>query len=212
MPCHRDPPPRELLERVREQVGAVLVVDDGSPDPAAVARVAEAVGAEVFRLPTNRGKGHALVAGISHLLARDPAPTAIVTIDSDGQHPPELVPAFIEAGGRADLVVGDRIARASRMPPERRVANALARGLLALATRRRRVGDTQCGMRLLRGRALHDVRFPPGGYEAETVHLKRCLQAGVAVEWVPMPAVYADERSSFRNVRDTVRVLRALLR
>ena len=71
------------------------------------------------------------------------------------------------------------------------------------------IRDTQCGMRLLRGRALHEVEFPHGGYEAETVHLRRCLAAGVEVAWVPIPAISGDERSSFRPVRDGVRVLRA---
>ena len=93
----------------------------------------------------------------------------------------------------------------------RRLGNRLAGAALAVRTRRR-VRDTQCGMRLLRGRALHEVPFPAGGYEAETVHLKRCLLAGVTVEWVPIPTVYAGEPSSFRSVRDTLRVLAALLR
>ena len=44
------------------------------------------------------------------------------------------------------------------------------------------------------------------------MHLKRCLLAGVPVEWVPIPTVYAGERSSFRSVRDTLEVLVALLR
>ena len=72
--------------------------------------------------------------------------------------------------------------------------------------------DTQCGMRLLRGRALHEVPPPPGGFEAETAHLKRCLRAGVPVAWVPIPAIYEGEPSSFRPLRDSARIARALAR
>jgi hypothetical protein len=65
-------------------------------------------------------------------------------------------------------------------------------------------------MRLLRAHAL-DV-LPRGGYEAETTHLRRVLRAGHAVAWVPIPAIYGSERSSFRPAQDSARVLWALVR
>ena len=65
--------------------------------------------------------------------------------------------------------------------------------------------DTQNGMRLLRGRAL--ATFPAGGYEAETIHLRRVLRDGVPVAWVPIPAIYAEEQSSFRAGRDSASAL-----
>ena len=97
------------------------------------------------------------------------------------------------------------------MPWSRRTANVAVSRMLAARTGKP-VRDSQCGMRLLRGRALHEIPFPSGGYEAETQHLKRCLEAGVDVAWVPIPAIYDGEPSSFRPVRDSVRILRALLR
>jgi hypothetical protein len=211
IPGHLGPPPRELLERTRDLVPAIVLVDDGSPDPAAFVRAAAEVGAGLVRLPRNSGKGHALAAGIAHLLARDPAPDAVVVLDADGQHPPEAIPAFLTAAEDAELVVGDRFGDLRAMPWERRLANRLASLVLAAATGAK-PRDTQCGMRLLRGRALTDVPFPGGGFEAETVHLKRCLLTGVPVAWVAIPALYADEVSSFRPLRDSGRVLAALLR
>ena len=96
------------------------------------------------------------------------------------------------------------------MPFLRRAANRVARGAVAFSSGRT-VGDTQCGMRLLRGRALTEIRFCGGGYEAETVHLKRCLAAGVRIAWVAIPALYGEESSSFRPLRDSLAVLRAAL-
>ena len=210
VPSHREPPARELIEELRAHVGRVLLVDDGSPEPAAGAldALAAATGADLVRLPENRGKGHALAAGIGHL---GRGVEAVLVLDADGQHPPRSIPDFLAAAERAELVVGDRFGDLGSMPRERRLANRLAALALGVVTRRR-IRDTQCGMRLLRGRALRDVPFPAGGYEAETVHLKRCLRAGVAVEWVPIPTVYGNEVSSFRSLRDTLRVLAALLR
>ena len=97
------------------------------------------------------------------------------------------------------------------MPLLRRVANVLTSLAVGVAARAP-VRDTQCGMRLLSGRALRDITFPGGGYDAETLHLRACLAAGVAVAWVPIPALYGDERSSFRAVRDGIAVGKAAIR
>jgi len=94
------------------------------------------------------------------------------------------------------------------MPWQRRLANRATSRLLRLVTGVP-VRDTQNGMRLLRGRAL-ELLPPEGGYEAETRHLRRALTADVRVGWVPMPAIYDGEVSSFRAARDSLAVLWAL--
>jgi glycosyltransferase involved in cell wall biosynthesis len=200
------------VDKVRAQVGDVLLVDDGMPadGAAALARIAAEVGVGLLRLPANLGKGHAIAAGRRHLLSRTPPPQALVVLDADGQHPPASIPALLAAAANAELVIGDRLEDLA-MPPLRRFTNRLASRLLALITGHP-VPDSQCGMRLLRGRALTDVEFPEGRYEAETTHLKRCLRSGVRVSWVTIPALYAGQPSSFRSVRDGTRVLGALLR
>lgn len=213
VPCHRAPPDRSLIEQIRQAVGDVLLVDDGKPEREArvLQRLTEEMGVAYLRLPENVGKGHAVVAGIQHLLSRRPPPQAVVVLDADGQHPPAAIPAFLAAAAEAELVIGDRFDDLAAMPGHRRLANRIASGLLARTTGQA-VRDSQCGMRLLSGRALVDVPFPGGRYEAETRHLKRCLRRGVSVAWVPIPAIYEGEPSSFRAVRDSLRVLGALLR
>jgi Glycosyl transferase family 2 len=177
---------------------------------AELARIAAETGVGLLRLPANFGKGHAIAVGRQHLLSRTPPPQALFVLDSDGQHPPSAIPALLAAAAEAELVIGDRLGDLA-MPPLRRLTNRLASRLLAIVTGHP-VPDSQCGMRLMRGRALTGVEFPGGRYEAETLHLKRCLRSGVRVAWVRIPALYAGEPSSFRNVRDGTRVLGALLR
>jgi hypothetical protein len=133
----------------------------------------------------------------------------VLVIDADGQHPPAAIPGFLAAGRTAELVIGDRFGDLRGMPRQRRLANRTSRRLLELATGRQ-VRDTQNGMRLLRGRAL-ELLPPAGGYEAETRHLKLALREGVPVGWVPMPAIYAGERSSFRALRDSAKVVWAIV-
>jgi Glycosyl transferase family 2 len=212
IPAHLDPPDPALVAEVRAHVGDVLLVDDGMPPDSAaeLARIAAGAGVGLLRLPTNVGKGHAIVAGRRHLLSRMPPPQAIVVLDADGQHPAAAIPALLAAAVDAELVIGDRL-RALGMPRIRRITNRLTSRLLALVTGQP-VLDSQCGLRLLRGRALWRVEFPGGRYESETLHLKRCLRSGVRVAWVRIPALYTGQPSSFRGLRDGTRVLAALLR
>jgi membrane-associated phospholipid phosphatase len=66
-------------------------------------------------------------------------------------------------------------------------------------------------MRLFRAEALRAVQLPSGRYEGETRHLKALISRGHDVGWVPMPAIYGGEPSSFRPVRDTLHVMRAIV-
>ena len=210
VPAHAEPPAEELLERIAAHVGSIVVVSDGMA-PAALdelRRRADGCGADVVALDTRNGKGSALAAGINYLLGRPEPPEAVIVVDADGQHPPEAIPRFVAASGFADLVIGDRLGDMRSMPLARAFGNVVACAAVSLAERRA-VRDTQCGMRLLTRRALREVPFPGGGFEAETLHLRACLAAGVPVMWVPIPALYAGEPSSFRAIRDSVRVLRA---
>jgi glycosyltransferase involved in cell wall biosynthesis len=202
VPCHRKSLSEELLEALQEHVAKVVIVDDGMAAEAA-SRLDELAATrpdvEVVRLPANRGKGHALAAGIARAAA---VADAVLTFDADGQHPAAAVPTFLATVG--DLVIGDRTDRGA-MPWVRRVANQVSNRLLSRATRAA-IPDGQCGMRLLRERALA-IQFPGGRYEAETRHLKACLRAGLKVTWVSIPTIYGSERSAFRPIRDSARVL-----
>jgi dolichol-phosphate mannosyltransferase len=207
MPSYNHVPSPALVVATLEHSDGLVLVDDGSD--AAVARALEAVAGdprvELVRLPERGGKGSAVRAGVAS--ARDRA-GAVVVVDADGQHPPHAIPAFVAAAGDAELVVGDRFGDLRGMPFHRRVANRTTRRLFQLVTGRE-ARDTQNGMRLIRGRAL-DL-LPEGGYEAETRHLREVLQTGLPVAWVPIPAIYESERSSFRVGRDSLRVLWAIV-
>ena len=209
MPSYNDVPSPALVESTLEHVDRLVLVDDGSD--AEIARALDAVAAgdrrrvELVRLPLRAGKGSAVRAGVEH--ARDGA-GAVVVIDADGQHPPSAIPALVAAGRDAELVVGDRFGDFGSMPYHRRLANRTTRRLFQLFTGRE-VRDTQNGMRLLRGRAI-DL-LPAGGYEAETRHLREVLAARLPVAWVPIPAIYENEGSSFRTGRDSLRVLWAIV-
>jgi dolichol-phosphate mannosyltransferase len=192
-------------------VDELVLVDDGAPQTIvdSLEQVAADERVRLLRLGRNGGKGSAVSAGVELLLDESVPPEAIVVLDSDGQHDPERIPAFIEAARSGDVVIGHRRERRA-MPLERRVANRAASLLLA-ARARAWIPDTQNGMRLFRTRALRAVPLPAGGYEAESRHLRALLAAGREVRSVEIPTIYDGEPSGFRPVADTARVARALV-
>jgi membrane-associated phospholipid phosphatase/MFS family permease len=212
VPVHVTDTLEEVVDGLRPHVDDVVVVADGVPaaGEAVLERLATAPGLEIVRLAENAGKGDAVAAGAQAVLARANRPDALIVVDADGQHPPDRVPAFVAAAASADLVIGDRSDDRGSMPWTRRATNSISSALLALRLRRR-IPDSQCGMRLIRTDALERVPFPPGRYEAETHHLIAAAAARLEIAWVPVPAVYDGAESSFRPVADTARVLRAIV-
>jgi glycosyltransferase involved in cell wall biosynthesis len=199
-----------VLARLARAVphAAVIVVDDGSDDD--TARAAARAGAAVLRHPVNLGKGHALATGLA--AAVEGGHDIVVTLDADGQHPPEAIPLLVApvASGAADLVVGAR-ARAGGKPLRRKVANWLSSTLLSRA-----VGfvvpDSQSGFRAMRREVAGTVR--PGGerYEYETEFLFDAARRGYRISAVPVATVYDGAPSHFRYGADTLALASVFLR
>uniref|UniRef100_A0A832I594 Glycosyltransferase family 2 protein n=1 Tax=Eiseniibacteriota bacterium TaxID=2212470 RepID=A0A832I594_UNCEI len=183
----------------------VLVVDDGSRD--GTGEVARRLGARVHAFAGNRGKGAALLAGFALLADRD----AVVTLDADGQHPPESLPRFVAAAeAGADLVIGAR-ERTPDMPAARRFANAFA-SAWASALAGQRLADSQCGYRLYRREVLARTPLTPGRFEFETEVAVRAARLGFRIASVPIPTVYGEERSQIHTLRDVPRIVGTLAR
>jgi glycosyltransferase involved in cell wall biosynthesis len=197
----------EVLTRIARAAPdlSVLVVDDGSRD--ATAEVARMFGARVHSFAGNRGKGFALVAGFGLLRDYD----GVLTLDADGQHPPECILTFVQAFETgADLVLGAR-ARTPDMPAGRRWANAMSSGW-ASAMAGQRISDSQSGFRLYGRALLERTPITPGRYEVETEVAVRAARLGFRLAEVEIPTVYGVEKSQIRVFRDVPRIGGTLLR
>jgi len=183
----------------------VVVIDDGSSDDTAAR--AETAGATVVHQLPNAGKGAALRAGFRYAL--DGGYSAAVTLDADGQHDPDEIPAFLDVfrERRPELVIGKRAF--GEMPPVRRLANTLG-GLTLSAALGRNVPDNQSGYRLI-GRVLLRAMLESdeSGFEFEVEMIARAIALGLPIEWVPIRTIYAGEPSHiepWRHFREFLRV------
>jgi glycosyltransferase involved in cell wall biosynthesis len=194
-----------VVKAVRGYSLHVVVVDDGSGD--ATAAEAEAAGAIVVRHGKNRGKGVALQSGMDHVAGMGLA--CVITMDSDGQHAPEDIPAFLDGylSSGAPVVMGNRMAGdTSVMPRDRYLTNRFMSWLLSCRMGQR-VPDTQCGYRLYRLDMLPYLRTRSGGFAAESEVLIRISRGGFKIASVPIRVIYGTEVSKIRPVRDTFRFI-----
>lgn len=160
----------------------VLVIDDGSTD--ATAQRAEQAGARVVRLTPNRGKGHALRAGIEAARGQ-----ILVFIDADGQDDPDEIPSLLAAlGPDVDMVIGSRFRGTLRAGAITTLNHAGNRALTWLFNRLHgsALTDTQAGFRVVRRRALDVSALRARRYEIETELTLHVLQRGGRVVEVPV--------------------------
>jgi glycosyltransferase involved in cell wall biosynthesis len=196
-----------LVRQTREHLPTVIVVDDGSTD--ATSERATRAGAEVLRHDQPQGKGAALQAGLKR--AREHGFLWALTLDGDGQHSPGDIPGFLDHAGHsgAALVIGNRMADASRMPWLRRQVNRwMSRRLSRLVART--LPDTQCGFRLLRLDAWSRLPIATRHFEIESEMLLAFVGADHLVEFIPIQVIYKAEQSKIHPWRDTVRWFRWL--
>lgn len=198
-----------VLQRILAHLppDAVFVVDDGSRD--ATAQVARQAGVQVLQQPQNRGKGAALVRGFE--AARAAGFTHVVTLDADGQHPPECIPRFLAALADGDVIIGSRLHDPTAMPRERRLSNRATAAILS-ALAGQTIIDGQSGYRLLSLAALRGIRFGARGFMLESELLVKAARRGARIAHVPIPCVYGDETSHIHVVRDTLRFLWLVVR
>lgn len=201
----------KVVADVHRVVDTVFVVDDGSNDGTA-ALLDKATGNErpekVLTHPKNCGKGAALKTGLTY--ARQQGFRYAVTVDADGQHRANDIPALLKAVEEEPdaLAIGSRGLQHENMPAKSTFANRFSNFWFALQTLQR-LPDTQSGLRVYPLRSLHELRWMSARYEAELTLLVFSAWAGVKLLPVPVSVYYPprDQRvTHFRPGRDFTRI------
>lgn len=201
----------KVVADVHRVVDTVFVVDDGSNDGTATL-LDKATGSErpekVLTHPKNCGKGAALKTGLTY--ARQQGFRYAVTVDADGQHRADDIPALLKAVEEEPdaLAIGSRGLQHENMPAKSTFANRFSNFWFALQTLQR-LPDTQSGLRVYPLRRLHGLRWMSARYEAELTLLVFSAWAGVKLLPVPVSVYYPprDQRvTHFRPGRDFTRI------
>ena len=132
----------------------------------------------------------------------------IVTLDGDGQHDPEDIPAVLAAAAAAPdaIVIGGRLRAEAELPVGRLNAIRVAGFFLTWVTGQR-IADTQSGFRAYPAALFETVVLRRGGFVLETEVLVVAAAHGVPVHEVPVairPRI--GQRSRFRPVVDGVAI------
>ncbi len=140
----------QTVRQARSQWTPVWVVVDGSSDGTDRLLQEEAVGDKGLRvivLPKNQGKGSAVLAGIEQA-AREGF-THALTMDSDGQHPAELIPRFMNTSiqSPSSMVLGKPVF-GPEAPALRVNGRKVSNGWANLETLWMGVGDSLYGFRV----------------------------------------------------------------
>ena len=201
---------RAVAAGALQSVPLVIVVDDESTD--GTADLLEGLPVVVLRNERQSGKAASLLRGASAAIER--GASAIVTLDGDGQHCPEDIPAVLAAYRAApgSIVIGARLHHRDRIPPSRYWANRVANFWISLACGYR-IADTQSGFRVYPARLLEaaNVRADRSrSFVFESEILIEAARRGVAAACVPISVVYSERgrASYFRPVVDIARIVR----
>ena len=196
----------DVVERTLKVCPDVIVVNDGSTDNTQA--ILCGLDVTVLNQDRNRGKGKALKTGLAY--AAQNGFTHAVTIDSDGQHFPEDIPAMIETSMQHpdDIIVGCRNLTTENMPRQNTFANRFSNFWFRLQTSRK-LEDTQSGFRVYPLDSLHGMGLITSRYEAELELLVFAAWHGVDVQGVPVHVWYApvgERVSHFRPFWDFFRI------
>lgn len=208
-----NPGPKVLatVQAALAQWAPVWVVVDGSSDGSTErlqALASEMPGLKVIVLPVNRGKGSAVLAGL--IEAEAAGYTHALTMDSDGQHPAELIPAFMAASqARPETMVLGKPVFAADAPALRVNGRKVSNGWANLETLWMGIGDSLYGFRVYPIAPLR--RIMQGNrwmrrFDFDPEAVVRLCWAGVRPVNIAAPVRYfrADEGgvSHFRYLRD----------
>ena len=201
------------VHAARRYWSPVWVVVDGSTDGSAeglLALAAQDAGLRVIVLPHNQGKGAAVLRGLDEAAAA--GFSHALTMDSDGQHPPELIPAFMAESSRqpAAMILGVPVFDSSA-PSLRVQGRRLSNWWANVETLWAGIGDSLFGFRVYPVEPLRQVMRAQSWmrhFDFDPEAAVRLCWRGVRPVNLPAPVRYYSAAeggvSHFRYLRDNV--------
>ncbi len=186
----------------------ITVVSDGSTDR--TVEIAQSYGNKINLIVFEKNRGYGVA--IKEAWSRSDA-DFLGFLDADGTCDPNFFTQLCSAAVKedADVVLGCRMTRESRMPPLRRVGNTIFALLLSLFSSKR-VRDTASGMRVVRRTSLPKLLpLPDGMHFTPAMSARAMLSQDLKLIEIDMPYHEREGRSKLRVIRDGLRFLRVIV-
>ncbi len=197
-----------VVRGTRRHVDGVLVVDDGSSDGTLMA--AKKAGADVMRLPRNRGVGAATREGAEFAISRMKA-QRIVLLDADGQHNPADIPLLLRK-----LDEGFDIAFTFRKPHRRMpIVKRFGNWWLTFSTRLLsgvNVADSQSGFKAMTAGAFGRMRLRTERYGICSEIVFEAGRRGLKYCEVPIETLGPSSEKNGTGVMDGVKIFFRMLK
>ena len=188
----------DVVSKSRQYADDVIVYDDGSTDD--TYQVALSAGATVIRNPDNKGYGVAIRSLFQ--AAKERGAEGMVTLDSDGQHDPDQIPALIKPLNQGfDIVIGSRFLRnddEGKVPRYRSFGIKTITRLTQVASYGK-ITDSQSGFRAYNKNALSKINLFEDGMSVSTEILLRAGEKKLSTTEVPITVRYDVKDTSTHN-------------
>lgn len=199
---------RQVIEDTRHYTSHIIIVNDGATDN--TLQILEAYRRELVVVdhPQNLGKGMALRTGFKK--ARDLGYDYAISIDSDGQHFPSDLEAFLDKNREhpGALIIGARNMNSENVPGGSSFGNKFSNFWFRVETGIK-LPDTQSGYRLYPVKRLEKLKFFTTRFEFEIEVIVKAAWRGIPVMALPVKVFYAkgaERVSHFRPTKDFTRI------
>ena len=200
-----------VCRALAQNCAEVVLVNDGCTD-CDVEKLLKDLKITLLRHEKNRGKGEALKTALNYLKTREEI-RWMITLDADGQHFPEDIPAFLrvlaESPEEDKILIGARdFSQPGRIPERSVKGRSFSNFWLKLETGRS-TADAQSGFRCYPVHLISLLRCIASRYDWETEILVRSVWAGLALRDVPVRVEYFTPEtrvSHFHAFKDNLRI------
>ncbi len=199
---------KRVIDGVLEYTSHVIIVNDGSTD--STLRILNTFPElEHIHFSNNKGKGLALRTGFERAISLEY--DYAITIDSDGQHFPNDIPAFVDnlkaSETKSLLLIGARNMKQEGVPGKSSFGNTFSNFWFKFETGIK-LQDTQSGFRLYPLQDIKPITFFTTKFEFEIEVIVKSAWRDIEVRNIPIQVLYDEtERvSHFRPFQDFTRI------
>lgn len=205
IPCYKvEEHIRKVVSEIPSVVNSIILVDDKSPDNTG-AVLSEIEGSDsrvtILRHEVNQGVGGAMITGFGKAL--ELGCDIAIKLDGDGQMDSKYIGTLVStlSSGKYDFAKGNRFFdrhMLKNMPWVRRFGNQGMSFLIKISSGYWNISDPTNGYFAISSRVLKrlDMNRLSKRFFFESSLLIELFYAGARIKDIPMPAIYADEKSN----------------